>query len=202
VTLSATFAELEWAAARLDEAFGNLAWAAVQGQPSSKPGPAVVDFWEDSAQDMADQTRKALESARVGRLAANGRLDSYSVRQALSGCQTIFDTIWLHYCTELVDFDRRKALQEVTRRAPEWTGWVTGVVDALGQCPKPLYDLSRTLTQCWEEVADQHGPLSVSVTAKTTGRDIDITDDRVPASRNDVGTAVARDETTPTNVES
>jgi hypothetical protein len=120
VTLGASFANLEQAAARLDQVFGNLVWAVVQAQPASGRGSAAVDHWEAVAQDTAGLAHESCEAAREGRLAANGRFDLVLARRALVRCQERFDALWLRYCVDLVAFERHQALADVLRQAGTW----------------------------------------------------------------------------------
>lgn len=172
MTLGASFANLEQAAARLDQVFGNLVWAVVQAQPASGRGSAVVDHWEAVAQDTAGLAHESCEAAREGRLAANGRFDPVLARRALVRCQEQFDALWLRYCVDLVAFERRQALADVLRQAGNWGRWAEGVVDALDQCPQALYEESLTLRRCWEELVDRQSLIAVSVQATATGQDI------------------------------
>lgn len=162
MTLAASFLELEQSAARLDQVFRDLVWAAVQGQPAPGAGPAIVDHWETASQDTADLARGTWVAAREGRLAVNGRFDPTLVRQALVGCQGRFNDLWLRYVVDLAAFERRLALAGVPRRSSAWSPWAEGVVDALDQCPQALYDLSRMLGRCWEELVDRLAGFTVS----------------------------------------
>ncbi|MDQ3654925.1 MAG: hypothetical protein M3457_07595 [Chloroflexota bacterium] len=191
MTLGATFADLEQAAARLDQVFGNFLWAVVQAKPESGSGPAVVDHWEAAAQDTAGLAREICEAAREGRLAANGRFDPALAQRALVGCQANFDPLWLRYCADLLAFERRQALADVLRQGGTWGRWTEGVIDALDQCLPALYDLNLALTRCWEELVDRKGLISVSVQATATGQDIRV--GRKGTPRNKRRTVVAND---------
>jgi hypothetical protein len=189
VTLGASFANLEQAASRLDQVFGNLVWAVVQAQPASGRGSAVVDHWEAAAQDTAGLAHESCEAAREGRLAANGRFDPVLARRALVRCQEQFDALWLRYCVDLVAFERRQALADVLRQTGNWGRWAEGVVDALDQCPQALYDQSVTLRRCWEELVDRQSLISVSVQATATGQDIRVSRKGTPRKKRSAAAA-------------
>lgn len=171
MTLVSIFAELDRAATQIDQVYGNFLWAVVQAKPASGNGSAVVDHWEDAAQDTAGLAREICVAAREGRPIANARFDPIVAQQALLTCQQRFDPLWLRHCADLMAFERRQALWSVSRKGGAWGQWAEGVVDALDRCLPALYELSRAISQSWEELVDRQGLVSVSVRTSVTGQD-------------------------------
>lgn len=171
MTLVSMFADLGRAATELDQVYGNLLWAVVQAKPESGNGSAVVDHWEDAAQDAAGLAHDICAAARNGRQAEGGRFDPVVAHQALLICQQRFDLLWLRHCVDLLAFDRRQDLLSVSQQGGDWAQWMNGVVDALDRCLPALYELSRAVSSSWEELVDRQGLVSVSVRTSVTGQD-------------------------------
>ncbi|HET9661189.1 MAG TPA: hypothetical protein VFP05_12715 [Thermomicrobiales bacterium] len=171
MTLISTFAELDRASTQLDQVYGNFLWAVVQAKPESGDGSAMVDHWEDAAQDTAGLAREICVAAREGRPMANARFDPVAAQQALLICQQRFDPLWLRHCADLMAFERRQALWSMSRKGGAWAQWAEGVVDALDRCLPALYELSCAISHSWEELVDRQGLVSVSVRTSVTGQD-------------------------------
>jgi hypothetical protein len=56
----------------------------------------------------------------------------------------------------------------------EWWQWVNGVKDGLEWCRQPLYDVNQALFQCWQELTEGPGLVSVSVNASSMGQQISL----------------------------
>jgi hypothetical protein len=193
MTSEAAFTELDARLARIEQALDDALWALVQAR-SAEWSHAVIDHYETTLDDMVGaikQARQAAHQLAGGRLE---QLDSARARRALAICQECFNQAWLRYYGDLVIYERKSALYQLRRRGREWASWVKGVDDALAQCPQPLYESSRALLACWQELSAHASAFSVAAQAASLGTGELVIDAPTRQRRNDTATVGARQD--------
>lgn len=133
MTLASAFLELDHAASRLEERFGHLHWAVASSEQSDPP--TVVHQWHDLSTDFSDLARELAATARLGRLAVNGRSGLQGAHGALARCQECYGTLWLRYCADGLSPGGRRGLDSLRRRGDPLTDWARGVADANDRSP-------------------------------------------------------------------
>ena len=153
VTLASAFLELDHAASRLEERFGHLHWAVMSSEQSDLP--TVVHQWHDLSTDFSDLARELAATARLGRLAVNGRSGLQGAHGALARCQECYGTLWLRYCADGLSPGGRRGLDSLRRRGDPLTDWAKGVADANDRCLEPLHEVGLALGRTWQELVER-----------------------------------------------
>jgi hypothetical protein len=164
MTLELAFHELDTRLAELQQAFDNVLWAVVQGQGGGW-SHAVLDHYDAAAHDAVGLLREARDAA----MATDGSPDLVRMRSALVTIQERFNALMVCFYTQLISYDRKTTLYSLRRKGRAWKTWISGVDDALAQCPQPLYDVSQVLLRCWQELVDRANLLYVSAQLNTIG---------------------------------
>ncbi len=172
MSLETAFAELDGRLDDLEQAFDNLLWAVVQGQPAAgaRYGHALPDQYEAAAGDALALVKEARAAAGAGGPAGAGPFDPARTGRALAAGQDRLNRPWLRFYTDFVSDERRGALASLKRERRVWPPWAQGVDDALGRCQHPLYAASQALARCWRDLVDRAGRLSVAVQASGVGQ--------------------------------
>jgi len=169
MTLAAAFTTLYEKLEQLEQAFENLLWAVVQGQPAGEEGHALVDHYEAASSDVVGWLHEAKVAVAVGCRASPGQLDLAYIRQALTTCQERYNQLSGCFHGDIGAFDWIDALNNLAReRGGGWLQWVQGVRDALNRCPQPLYEVSQALFACWLELTEWAGLPLVPVQTPST----------------------------------
>ena len=166
MTLEAAFNDLDARLAQIERTFDDVIWALVQAR-SAEWSHAVIDHYETTLDDMAGAIKQARDAAREVAGGPAEQFDPARTRRSLAICQECFNQAWLRYYGDLAIYERKSALYQLRRRGREWASWVKGVDDALAQCPQPLYETSRALLGCWQELSARSS--AISVAAQATG---------------------------------
>lgn len=153
MTLASAFLELDHAASRLEERFGHLHWAVMSSEQSDLP--TVVHQWHDLSTDFSDLAREVAATARLGRLAVNGRSGLQGAHGALARCQECYGTLWLRYCADGLSPGGRRGLDSLRRRGDPLTDWARGVADANDRCLEPLHEVGLALGRTWQELVER-----------------------------------------------
>ncbi len=149
-------------------AFEVLSWAIVQAQPSTEQGHALADHYDETVVEITGWMQAACNALDRSQAISPELMPG---RDGLLLCQQFFNQVSNRFYCDLVSFERISELQELGRRKEQqWSGWVRGVRDALGQCHQPLYDLSQTLLESWGELADQLATSRASETDETASQ--------------------------------
>ena len=164
--LQTAFTDLQERIKRLEQVFGDLLWAVVQGQPTAGSGHALIDQYEAITHDAIARVIEAKAAVEAGRLAVTDRLDVAETRRALTACHAQIRDLTHAFYGDLVAFDRVDALHKLARaRGGEWAIWVQGVQDALDRCPQALYEVDQAIVAGWQDLIERMSLLAVSATA-------------------------------------
>jgi hypothetical protein len=168
MTMQAAFAGV---VERLDELFRVMEcvhWAVVEGRAPAH-AHVMANRLENTACDLLGRLRDAHDAAEAGRLAWIDQADVASARQSLIECQQHACEVIQTLMCEVLSIDTLKALDELASEAPHWATWVRGVEDALDRCRQPAAGATLVLFQCWQELTDRIGGISISVRTQATG---------------------------------
>jgi hypothetical protein len=175
MTLKAAFAGLDEKLQDFRRALDDLLWAVVQGQPEAKQGHALVDRYDTTTTDLLGLIEEAVAAVKEGRQSREDQIDPAGARRALIICQERFNRLSHSYYSELVSPEAMEALNSLVQEdGKEWWQWVNGVKDGLEWCRQPLYDVNQALFQCWQELTEGPGLVSVSVNASSMGQQISL----------------------------
>jgi hypothetical protein len=170
MTMQAAFASVAEGLEVLYRAMEGLHWAAVEGRPQPEDH-ALVNRLENTASDLMGWIREARQAVEAGHGSCGGAPDLANARQALMDCQARTSQVTWRFFRDVFSVETLHALDSLGREDPaRWGEWVRGVEDALGHCPQPLEELYQALFQCWQELTERAGWISVSVTTTTTGQ--------------------------------
>jgi hypothetical protein len=183
MSLEGTLTDLVAKLTRLEQALDNVLWAVVQGQPKSRWGHALADYYEAIGHDLMAMVKETKEDAEAGQAAAGGQLDLLATRRALARCQECYNRLLACFYRDPFSSARRSELRGLARKGDEWASFVRGVDDALDQCPEPLHAVGAALLGCWEDLVDRAGLLSVSAQATYIGPQIYLGDGNVDRER-------------------
>jgi hypothetical protein len=151
-----------------------LRWAVTEGKPEAEDHVLVTRL-DDATSDLIGLLEEAKAAAKLGLEAVTSQIDWTGARQALITCQQQVNSASRHFFSDMVSFDAMKALDSLAaERKKHWPQWVTGVRDALDRCSQPINDVSDSLFECWQELTDRTGSISVSVQAISTGQQINV----------------------------
>jgi hypothetical protein len=176
VALEATFRELSIQLRRFHDMLIALRLTVVEDKPVQGEA-ALVDQMEDSILDVMGLLDEGLASARTGQQAVDPPVDLEQARRALTTCQDRFHRIERQYSAELASYEKLKDLATLgTERRGEWRPWAGSVRDGVQQCRFPLDGISKSLSDCWQEIAERVGTTSISVHASSTGQSITVSD--------------------------
>ena len=98
---------------------------------------------------------KLAATARLGRLAVNGRSGLQGAHGALARCQECYGTLWLRYCADGLSPGGRRGLDSLRRRGDPLTDWAKGVADANDRCLEPLHEVGLALGRTWQELVER-----------------------------------------------
>jgi hypothetical protein len=169
MTVQSAFAALGEKMANLEERFNNLIWAVVQAQPEQAEEHPLAERFEDVAQDLTGLVIEARGAIQLESLMAGDQVNMPAARRALIACQGRCNQVMQQFCSQLTSHQIIEMLNSVTD--PAWESWVSGVQDALRWCGLALHEANQALFQCWQELTDHSGLVSVSVSA-TSGQQI------------------------------
>ncbi len=134
---------------------------------------ALVDHLENSVLDLTGLLQEAIDSACEAQKAIGHPMDLDLARRALSVCQGSFRRIEEQYSIDLVSYEKLKDLATLAnKRLGEWVPWARTMKQAIEHCCYPLRDASNALVNCWQELAEHLGSMSISVQATNIGQQI------------------------------
>lgn len=163
--LQSAFTELQERIMHLEQVFGDLLWAVVQGQPTAGSGHVLIDQYEAITNDAMARVIAAKAAVEGGRVAIADRFDVAETRRALAACHAQIRDLTHAFYGDLVAFDRVDALNKLARaRGGEWAVWVQGVHDALGRCPQALYEVDQAIAAGWQDLIERMSLIAISAT--------------------------------------
>jgi hypothetical protein len=168
MTMQAAFAGVVERLDELSRAMECVQWAVVEGRAQPEDH-ALANRLENIAGDLLGRLRDAHDAAESGLLAWIDQADVASARQSLIECQQHACEVTQTLMCEVLSIDTLDALDELGRDAQRWATWVRGVEDALDRCRQPADGVTRALFQCWQELTDRIGGISISVRTQATG---------------------------------
>jgi hypothetical protein len=164
MTLHGALTTLDARIGALAQAFDNVLWAAVQGQPTGGYGHVLVDQYDALANDaimLVGAAQGAVVDAMKG---TTGPFDAESVGLSLARCHDRVHHLTHLFYTDLLATERIDALTKLARaRRGEWATWVQGLKDALGPCPE------LAIIACWQDFVERTGALTTAMAPSRIG---------------------------------
>lgn len=131
---------------------------------------ALADGFETAVLDMMGILHEGRRSALNARKAVGHPLDTDRARRALTVCQQRFHQIERQFASDLVSYEKLKELARLGNERRGWLPWSNTVKLGIEQCRQPLSETSAALADCWQELAERLGMLSISVQATSVGQ--------------------------------
>ncbi len=176
MALEKTFRKFSTQLRRLLDRLQELRVTVVEDKPTSNDA-AIVDKLEYAVEDLLGWLNEVIEAGRIAERAVGHPLDMEQARRALTTCQEQFHRLEQSFGVNLISYERVKDLTSFGReRRGEWPSWVTSAKQGIEQCRQPLEEAGKALAECWQEIAERVGALSVSVRNTNIGQKIDATD--------------------------
>jgi len=170
--LEATFRELFTELRKLNDTLIAVRLTVVEDKPE-RGEAALVDQLEDTILELMGFLDESLKAARAAQKAVSVQTDLNSARRALTVCQEQFHRIERQFAAELVSYEKLADLASLgTERRGEWLPWSNSVKQGIEQCRLPLDGASKSLSACWQEIAERVGMTSVSVQTTNIGQKI------------------------------
>jgi hypothetical protein len=170
MTLHGAVMTLDARITALAQAFDNVLWAAVQGQPTNGYGHVLVDQYDALANDaimLVGAAQGAVADATKG---TTGPFDAENVGHALARCHDRVHHLTHLFYTDLLATERIDALTKLARaRRGEWATWVQGLKDALGPCPELLFEAGLAIIACWQDFAERTGARTAAMIPSRSG---------------------------------
>ena len=147
-----------------------LHWAVTEGKPAQEDH-VLVSRYDDAVSEFVGLLREAKDFAERGCRAAVSPIDLPEARQAIIECQRRASEISQRFFRDLASREALDALNTLgLEQRKRWLEWVRGVKDALDHCRQPIEDLNQALFQCWQELSECSGMISLSVRSTSTGQ--------------------------------
>lgn len=113
-------------------------WAVTEAAPPDEEH-VLVTRYEDAIDDVLGALHSASLAASMGRLSVCGAPNIAARRAALIECQRHVNEVVRRYHWELFSPESVESLSLLAEeRGVRWSGWSSGVRDALAQCREPL----------------------------------------------------------------
>lgn len=173
MTLKSSFQVLANKIERLGATFEELLqWAVTEGKPEQEDH-VLVTRYDDATNDLIGLIQEARAAASQGQKAVTGQANLSDARQALITCQERINQVAQRFYTDMISFEALKTLDKLANeQRKQWPQWVSGVKDALDQCLQPIAEVNQSLFDCWQELSDRDGLISIFVQATGTGQQI------------------------------
>jgi hypothetical protein len=172
MALEKTFREFTTQLRRVHDRLEELRVTVVEDKPTANDA-AIVDRFEYAVEDLFGAVDELSAAAREAQQAVGYQLDIEQARRALTKCQEQFHKFEQDFNAHLVSYESIKDLATFgAERRGEWPSWVTSVKQGIEQCREPVQNASKTLAECWEEIAERAGTSSVSVRTVNIGQKI------------------------------
>jgi hypothetical protein len=174
MAIASAFRDLHVHVEKLHGALLGLRLTTVEDKPL-RDEAALADAFGDATEDLLGWVKEALDAAAEGHRACEKPVDLERAARALATCHEAHNRIEQKLCSELMSYERISAISRIGReRRGEWLAWSKSVRQALDRCQTPLYNVSRALVLCWQEVAERIGMTSLSVQATNIGQQISV----------------------------
>lgn len=171
MALEKTFQGLNTQLKNLREALSELR-VSIEDRPPDQD-VLLIDRLSDAVEDLFGWAAEAGTESAEGVKAVGHPLDLDRARRALVNAQQRFNRLMQHFTAELSDYERIDCLIGLGReRGGEWQDWVDLVKESIDRCQQSLYDVSEAFFQCWQEIAERVGTMSVSVQSTNIGQHI------------------------------
>jgi hypothetical protein len=173
MTLEASFQVLSIRFQALRDAVSSLHITAGEDKPLS--GEVVlVETITNAVADLLGSLEAGDNHARQALKAVAYPSDLQTTRHALVLCQQHFNDLSYRLASELLSYERVAELTEFgAERGGEWFAWSNALIEALGCCRQPVFDVNQALFLCWQEIAERSGTNGVLVNATTIGQMIE-----------------------------
>lgn len=156
-----------------NQAFDNLLWATVEGQPPRGPGHALVDHYETLTTDAIDHVREAFGRIRTARRAPHSRPGMVSRVTALCDGSERVSKLVDCMLNDLGSMSRIAALDRLAaERKGVWAAWAHGVKDSIEECQRSVNACAAALPNCWREMLNQILPALTEPRVSATGAKI------------------------------
>lgn len=170
--LEKTFGEFGICLQRLDDRLKELGLTMELDRPERNDA-SVVDVFEYAVLDLCGWVKETLHHARIAEKSVRHTLEMEKARHALIVCQERFQRIEELFFGKLVSYDDLNELINFgAERRGEWRSWVTSVRKGIELCREPLEDARKKLAECWQEITERVGMMTVSVQNTSIGQNI------------------------------
>ena len=171
MALEATFRDLSVYLQHLHDALNALQVTLGDKPPDGES--ALADGVEATVLDMMGTLHEARKAALDARRAVGHPVDLDQARRALTICQQRFQQIERQAADDLTSYDKLKELARLgSERRREWLPWATSVRQSIEQYRQPQEAVSLALANCWQELAERLGTISISMQATNVGQQI------------------------------
>jgi hypothetical protein len=169
MALEKTFREFSTQLQKLHDRLQELQVTVVEDRPA-KNDAVIVDSLDYAVTDLLGWLNETVEAAKTAEAATGQRFDLSQARRSLTVCQERFRQVEQGFAANLVSYEKVKDLTSFGKeRRGEWPSWVTSVKQGIEQCRQPLEDAGKAMGECWEELAERVGGVSVSVNTTSVG---------------------------------
>ena len=172
MALEATFRDLSVSLQHVHDALNELQVTLGDKPPDDES--ALADDLEAKALDLTGDLHDARTAALQARKAVGHPVDLDRARRALTTCQQRFHQIEQKFATELVSYEKLKELARLGNERRTWLPWSMTVKQGIEQCRQPLAQTSTALANCWQELAERLGTMSISVQSTNVGQQISV----------------------------
>lgn len=177
MALQSAFNDLVGRFQRLVEVMSDLRVTTVEDHPRGDK-PLFVDWLADTVVQIEGLAEEGHAAAKNAVIAAGYPLDMEKLREHQVAAQRALNELSRTFTSEILV---RPGLGDIARmgreRSIDWEFWTEAVIQGVGQCEQPLYQVSEALFRCWQEMVERIGMNSISVQTKAVGQEI-----TVPAS--------------------
>jgi multidrug resistance efflux pump len=172
MALEKTFREFTTQLRRVHDRLEELRVTVVEDKPRANDA-VIVDRFEYAVEDLFGAVDEISAAAGEAQRAVGYPLDIEQARQALTRCQEQFHKFEQGFNAHLVSYERIKDLTTFgTERRGEWPSWVASVKQGIEQCREPVEAAGRCLAECWAELAERVGTMSVAINSTNIGQKI------------------------------
>ena len=143
------------------------------GDKPPRSESALVDHFENAVLDITGRLQEGIESACQALTAVGHPIDLDRARRALAVCQASFRGIEQQYSAEISCYEKLRNLAELGARRPrEWCSWTHTMKEGIEHCRYSLAGAGGALAECWQELSEHLGQMSISVQSTNVGQQI------------------------------
>jgi hypothetical protein len=175
--LEVTFRQLTIALHKFHDALSAL--HVTVGDKPPNDDTALADGLENTVMDIMGTLHEIRKSAGQAQKAVSYPIDLESARHALTVCHESFHSIEQQFASELVSYEKLKALARLGSERRAWHPWASSIKQGIEQCRAPLESTSTSLAACWQELAERLGSVNISMKALNVGQQITVSKPKI-----------------------